>query len=188
MEYEFLRRLFALCCEKFYKRIEDADKADRKFDETLKDLDKEKANEIDSANGDSIEAYELQGFINGFRLCWMMQRETAPAWYGQQAPELKEGGRMSGKEASFTAELLKAIMETDTWRTELVDNQSIQEAEKALSAALREIVDISTEDKIMGLAFEYSEAVETAAILYGIRVADALRGGQVLPSAVNVGT
>ena len=88
---------------------------------------------------------------------------------------------MSGKEASFTAELLKAIMETDTWRTELVDNQSIQEAEKALSAALREIVDISTEDKIMGLAFEYSEAVETAAILYGIRVADALRYGQRAP-------
>lgn len=95
---------------------------------------------------------------------------------------------MSGKGAAFTAELLKAIMETDTWRTEMVENQSIQEAERALSAALREIVDISTEDKIIGLAFEYSEAVETAAILYGIRVADALRGGQVLPSAVNVGT
>lgn len=95
---------------------------------------------------------------------------------------------MSDKEAVFTAELVEVIKKTDTWRTELVDNQSIQEAEKALSAALREIVDISTEDKIMGLAFEYSEAVETAAILYGIRVADALRGSQVLPSAVNVGT
>lgn len=94
---------------------------------------------------------------------------------------------MSDKEAAFTAELLKAIMETDTWRTEMIGNQSIQEAEKALSTALREIVDISTEDKIMGLAFEYSEAVETAAILYGIRIADALRGSQVLPSAVNVG-
>ena len=88
---------------------------------------------------------------------------------------------MSDKEAAFTAELVAAIKNTDAWRTELVDNQSIQEAEKALSAALREIVDNNTEDKIMDLAFEYSEAVETAAILYGIRVADALRYGQQAP-------
>lgn len=96
MEYEFLRRLFASFCEEF-ENINDADKADRKFEETLKGLDKEKVHEIDSANGDSIEAYELQGFINGFRLCWMMQRETVPAWYGRRAPELAALAKGGGK-------------------------------------------------------------------------------------------
>ena len=77
MEYGFLRKLFALCCEEYCENIEDVYKADRKFDETLKGLDIAKQREIDEANGDSIEAYELQGFINGFRLCWMLQGDVA---------------------------------------------------------------------------------------------------------------
>ena len=49
-------------------------------------------------------------------------------------------------------------------------------------------VDSEAEDEIMGKVFGYVEEVTSAAILYGIRVADALRGSQLLPAEVNAGT
>lgn len=104
MEYEFLRRLFASCGEEgsgmfkeglnlseLYKRIEETKRETDAFSRAIEDLDRKKQNELERACCKVEDAHELQGLINGFRLCWMLQRETAPAWYGQQAPELKEG-------------------------------------------------------------------------------------------------
>lgn len=104
MEYEFLRRLFASCSEEpdngfrvgmnlseLYEHIEETKKQNDAFSRAIEFLDRKKQTELESASCEVGDAHELQGFINGFRLCWMLQRETATAWYGQQAPELKEG-------------------------------------------------------------------------------------------------
>ena len=189
MEYEFLRRLYFSCSQQgssvcadglnlpeLYKRIEETDRSEWNFAEELEStgLDFDKKGKLEEKMGEGTTAYELQGFINGFRLCGLLLGEI------RALPTPK------ATDTALTAELLEAVRNTDTWRAELVDDQSIQAAQKALSETLIKIVGNDQEDKIMEQVFEYVEAVEGAAILYGMRVADALRGGQFLPAA-NVG-
>ncbi len=90
MNTEFLRRLFAACSDEdgnayrdglnlseLYERIEDTAEAEQDFCEAHK-----KAGLIPDAENDTFNAayaafraYELQGFINGFRLCARLGRE-----------------------------------------------------------------------------------------------------------------
>ena len=97
---------------------------------------------------------------------------------------------MSDKEAAFAAELLEKIVDTDAWISELMNNSDIHEAEEKMSEALKALGS-DTEDRVYAMtsaAYAYADEVTKAAVLYGIRVADALRGGQLLPAAVNAGT
>lgn len=94
---------------------------------------------------------------------------------------------MSDKEAAFTAELLEAVKKTDTWENALM-SEKIESEYEAMKYTMCRFVDSEAEDEIMGKVFGYVEAVTSAAILYGIRVADALRGSQLLPAEVNAGT
>ena len=94
---------------------------------------------------------------------------------------------MSDKEAVFTAKLLEAVKKTDTWENALM-SEKIESEYEAMKDTMCRFVDSEAEDEIMGKVFGYVEEVTSAAILYGIRVADALRGSQLLPAEVNAGT
>ncbi len=90
MNNDFLKRLFAACSDEsgngyrdglnlseLYERIADTAEAEQAFREA-----REKAglsitveDNIAGAGYAAIRAYELQGFINGFRLCAQLGRE-----------------------------------------------------------------------------------------------------------------
>ncbi len=90
MSAEFLRRLFISCSDEagnsyrnglnlseLYIRIEDTAEADRDFSAACKKagLTPDVADDIFNTTCAVIRAYELQGFINGFRLCAQLGRE-----------------------------------------------------------------------------------------------------------------
>lgn len=90
MDYGFSRRLYWLCSEQpdngfqngfnlseLYERIEETSKEDHSFTEVVEGtgLDSGRKRELEYACADVSNAYELQGFINGFRLCWILQGE-----------------------------------------------------------------------------------------------------------------
>ena len=82
MNYEFITKLYYLCCTEFpddanqtyfsslYNRISDTSEADTKFNMALERcrLTRDELLTLDELEGDAICAYELQGFINGFRI------------------------------------------------------------------------------------------------------------------------
>lgn len=89
MDNEFLRRLFVACSSEntycmsglnlneLYERTEDTAKSMQEFCEALnkEKLDFEVADNICHVACEAIGTYELQGFINGFRLCARLSRE-----------------------------------------------------------------------------------------------------------------
>ena len=87
MRYEFLKRLFMAYAEEsltFFhtglnlcelrEQIEDTSATDKEFRDIMHkhDIPAALADELSSAMFNSCDAYELQGFINGFRLCAML--------------------------------------------------------------------------------------------------------------------
>lgn len=96
MNYEFLKRLFASSSDEegkyiagpnlseLYDRLEDVAVAMQHFNEAV-----DRAvpghpvaeDDVMSAAYEVANAYELQGFVNGFRLCTQMRREL----YGEGA-------------------------------------------------------------------------------------------------------
>lgn len=87
---------------------------------------------------------------------------------------------MSSKEAAFMAELVANIKKTDAWSDMLI-GENLQKEYESMKNTMCKFVDVDAEDEIMGEVFGYVEEVTSAAILYGIRVADALRYGQRAP-------
>ena len=92
MSYDFLKRLFTSCSDEegghyvdglnlteLYERMEGVATAAQHWGETLDKAAFESTMEDDmqSAAYGLARAYELQGFINGFRLCAQMRRELA---------------------------------------------------------------------------------------------------------------
>lgn len=95
MNYEFLKRLFTACSDEedgkymdglnlseLYERLEDVATATHFFYEATEKAALAHAVEDDLAGAafDLDHAYELQGFVNGFRLCARMGREL----YGEE--------------------------------------------------------------------------------------------------------
>lgn len=90
MNYDFLKRLFTSCsdeaderymdgmnlCE-LYERVGEVATAEQDWGETRGKaaLSVKVADDIETAAYRLANAYELQGFINGFRLCAQMLRE-----------------------------------------------------------------------------------------------------------------
>jgi len=92
MSIEFLKRLFMAATEEpsnglkeglnlseLYERIEDTEREDAAFSGAVKStgLDCEQCNDLEIACCNVNNAYELQGFINGFRLCAQLGKELA---------------------------------------------------------------------------------------------------------------
>ena len=90
MSVEFLKRLYWPCAEspdngfaeglnlsELYERIEDTKQADKAFTATVEStgLNVLQKSELEDACIAVSDAYELQGFINGFRLCAQLGRE-----------------------------------------------------------------------------------------------------------------
>lgn len=90
MNYELLKRLFTSCSDEegghyadglnlpeLYEQMEEVSTATQHWEETLDKAAFESPVEDDmqSAAYELARAYELQGFINGFRLCAQMRRE-----------------------------------------------------------------------------------------------------------------
>ena len=91
MNTDFLTRLWWACssesdfyhgegmnlCE-MYEHTEEKRQALRSFEEVVESigLPMEQHNQIDDASEDTLNAAELQGFINGWRLCAMLQGEV----------------------------------------------------------------------------------------------------------------
>lgn len=99
------------------------------------------------------------------------------------------GGRESAMEYEFlrrlyasealAEELLAAIIESDTWNAEQRNAPRMQKAQGELSAAL-DALGGDADERIYALAsaaYRYGDAVAKTAILYGIRVAEALWRG-----------
>ena len=91
MSYEFLRRLFTSCGEEpsngfpegtnlseLYEKIEETRKEDSAFTEVVEGtgLDFDAKQKLEDACCDVGNAHELQGFINGFRICAMLRGEV----------------------------------------------------------------------------------------------------------------
>ena len=87
MSYEFLKRLFMAYAEdgvtffpaglnmsELREQIEDTSATDKEFMDILhrNNVPDTLADELANARFASCDAYELQGFINGFRLCAML--------------------------------------------------------------------------------------------------------------------
>lgn len=83
MNNDFLRRLYWECSSgiapftdesrnlsALYERTPEAGEASERLDKALREtnLDKEMVSAIEDLSGDELVAYEIQGFINGFRL------------------------------------------------------------------------------------------------------------------------
>lgn len=92
MNYEFLKRLFTSCSDEsggsyadglnqneLYGRIEETAEAEREFREACKKagLDSATEDRIGDAAYGMTWAYEMQGFINGFRFCAQLGREIS---------------------------------------------------------------------------------------------------------------
>lgn len=89
MNYEFLKRLFTACSDEegkyadgtnlaeLYERLEDVAVAIQHFNEVLDRAASGPAagDAVMSAAYEIANASELQGFVNGFRLCARMRRE-----------------------------------------------------------------------------------------------------------------
>ncbi len=98
MKKEFLKRLYWACSDwdegedadgtmlsELYERIEDVKKADRAFSEKLyaAELSSNEKRLLENIGGSVSMAYEMQGFINGFRLGMKLAGELR----GEAAPE-----------------------------------------------------------------------------------------------------
>lgn len=82
MSYDFISKLYILCSAEapdgaapsyfasLYDRISDTDEADKAFNAALErsKLSRDELLTLDELEGNAICAYELQGFINGFRI------------------------------------------------------------------------------------------------------------------------
>ena len=92
MNIEFLRRLFTSCSEEtgngyrdglnlseLYYRIEEVAEVERQFSEVRSGagLSPSVEDSISAAAYAVIRAYEMQGFINGFRLCAQLGKELS---------------------------------------------------------------------------------------------------------------
>jgi len=91
MSIEFLKRLYWACTDEnrhaadernlneMYQRIADTGTADQAFREACEkaNLDPDAKESISSASVKAIDAYEQQGFINGFRLCTRLVQELS---------------------------------------------------------------------------------------------------------------
>ena len=92
MEYEILRGLFMACTEtpdngfqeglnlsELYDRIGESREKDREFSRVLSEtgLDEKTQDMVEYACTEVCDAYELQGFINGFRICGLLQKEES---------------------------------------------------------------------------------------------------------------
>lgn len=90
MGYEVLRKLFCLCSEtpdngfeeglnlsELYERIVEIEEMDNAFDRVLRgcQMEADKRRELDEVCAADCNAYELQGFINGFRICALLREE-----------------------------------------------------------------------------------------------------------------
>lgn len=82
-------------------------------------------------------------------------------------------------------ELMGALTQSDWWMKERDQNPEIQAAENRLSEALEAINGAVAPDmigRIEDAAYSYTTAVEYAAILYGIHIADAIRDVAARPA------
>ncbi len=92
---------------------------------------------------------------------------------------------LSHNDLAIMDNLIGTIVNSDAWDQEQLQNPEIQTAEKALEKELDQIRGLVS-DKVIGriedAAFGYSNAFSTAAILYGIRVANIIRDVSACPS------
>lgn len=75
-------------------------------------------------------------------------------------------------------DLLSGITQTDTWKDVQLQNPEILAADKVLAEALEKLRGVAPEEvinQIIDAAYAYASSFETAAILYGVHVADTLR-------------
>lgn len=82
-------------------------------------------------------------------------------------------------------DLMDGITQTDAWLTEQMQNPEIREAKRLLDEALEAIAGMVPDEAYHALedaTCRYASAYETAAILYGIHVAEAMRDVSSRPS------
>ena len=87
---------------------------------------------------------------------------------------------------SLVGDIITNIVCSDTWGQEQLDNPVIAEKTARLESMLRTIGNYVPETLMCELEstiYEYTGAYESAAILFGIHVADALREIAAKPSA-----
>lgn len=96
--------------------------------------------------------------------------------------------RSMSEKLKFMDDLMSGITQTELWKTEQLQNPEILAADKALAAALSKLqglVPEKTLNQITDAAYSYASAFETAAILYGIQVADAIHDIAARPSELS---
>ena len=82
-------------------------------------------------------------------------------------------------------DLMNGITQADMWLTEQLQNPEILAAKRLLDEAMGKIGGMAPDEicgEIEDAAFRYASAFETAAILFGIHVADAMRDVAARPS------
>lgn len=87
MNYEFLSRLYWACTDmeqglcdglnlsELYQHMEESKSASDALDEYMERYSADEQNAVHSLNFNICNAYEKQGFINGFRIAMMMGQE-----------------------------------------------------------------------------------------------------------------
>lgn len=91
---------------------------------------------------------------------------------------------MSDKNVRIMDELMQAVVQTDEWEDIQENDPEIKQADRELVSTLQELKKVVPPElyfKIERVAYEYSNAVEYAAMLYGIRIANAIRDVSARP-------
>ena len=84
---------------------------------------------------------------------------------------------MSDKNVGIMDELMQAIVQTDEWESIMENDPEIRRADKELVTILKELKSVISPElysKIEWSIYDYSNAVECAAMLYGIHVINAI--------------
>ncbi|MBD5153612.1 MAG: hypothetical protein HDT15_11415 [Oscillibacter sp.] len=91
---------------------------------------------------------------------------------------------MSDKNVRIMDELMQTIAQTDEWEDIQENDPDIKRADRELVEALREVSSLIPHElysKLEEAVYSYSNAVEWAAMLYGIHVVTAIRDVSARP-------
>ena len=91
---------------------------------------------------------------------------------------------MSDKNVRLMDDLMQTIVQTDEWEDIQENDPEIKRTNKELVQTLKELKKIVPSDlyyRIEGAVYNYSNAVEYAAMLYGMHIVDAIRDVSARP-------
>lgn len=135
MNYEFLKRLFTSCSEEtgngyrdglnlseLYEQMEEVSAATQHWGEALDKvaLAPDVADDLGSAAFELVRAYELQGFVNGFRLCAQMRREQGGG-AGLKYDKIMAGGNLD----NIVGRLIRCRAVLDTTQMAMGDDSLV---------------------------------------------------------------